>query len=151
MAKSSFYIRANVSDEVYKAISDISRYDQETQDKLKNIVKEKTDLVFTYALQGIRIYTGFLAKSIEHEYSTGIHRASGKVFTKAPHGHLLEFGHNGGLIITIRRKALRAGADGWFMHRAVARHQSAHPFMKPAMDRVRPDIEADVKAAIAND
>jgi hypothetical protein len=151
MSKSSFYIRANISDEVYKAISNIGQYDDKTRENLKKIIKEKTDLVFTNALSKVNIHTGNLSKSIHHDYSSGANLASGKVYADAPHGHLLEFGHKGGLVLPVKRRALSPGADGWFMHRVVVPYQQAHPFMKPALDQVRPTIEDDVKAVITHD
>lgn len=151
MAKNTFVIKANISEEAYKATRDISRYDAATQERIKNTIRKKTDEVFAETLRGVHSHTGNLAKSIKEEYHTDGNRASGTVMANAPHAHLIEFGHAGGTVIPIRRKALTPGGDGWFFKHAVLPAQEAHPFMRPAIDKVRPSIEEEIRKDIVND
>jgi hypothetical protein len=147
----TFYVKTNLEGCVYKAISDISKYDDETKQQLSDVVQEKTDEIFTEAVHGVKIHTGNLAAGIEHSYDLTPEHATGKVVAKAPHSHLIEYGHRGGLVIPIRKKALAPGGDGWFMAHAVIPGQPAHPFMGPAADKVRPSLEAAVKEAVDHD
>ena len=151
MAKRPFYIKADISEEAYKATRNISRYDKATQERIKATIREKTDEVFNEALRRVHSYTGNLASSIKQEYNTEGNRASGRVQADAPHAHLLEFGHAGGVAVPIRKKALAPGADGWFFKWAIIPAQPAHPFMKPAIDKVRPSIEEAIRKDIDHD
>jgi HK97 gp10 family phage protein len=148
---SAFKVYANISDAVYKSLAQISRYDEATQQRLKDIVRDKTSQVYKLAVTGVRKRTGKLAASIKMEVNTTGTKAVGKVMAKSPHARMLEFGHRGAVVVPIRRKALAPGADGWFMAKAVLPYQAAHPFMKPAIDAVRPGLEAAVKEAVTHD
>lgn len=148
---SAFKVYANISDAVYKSLAQISRYDEATQQRLKDSVREKTGQTYKLAVSNARKRTGELAASIEMQVNTEGRKAVGKVIAKAPYAHLLEYPHKGAVIIPVRKKALAPGADGWFMAKAVLPYQAAHPFMKPAIDAVRPGIEEAVREAIKHD
>lgn len=62
--------------------------------------------------------------------------------------HLIELGTKGSVEIPVKKKALHPGADGWFMAKAIIPYRAAKPFMKPAMDTVRPTIESAIKDVI---
>lgn len=145
------YIRANLEECTYKAISDISKYDDETKERLQNAVRDGTDAIADAAIKNVSIHTGKLAASIQHDYDLTPEHATGKVVAKAPHAHLIEFGHRGGLVLPIRKKALAPGGDGWVIAHATLPTQPAHPFMKPAVDQVQPDFDAKLKEAIDHD
>ena len=145
------FIRANLEECTYKAISDISKYDDETKQRLQNVVRDKTDALADAAIKNVHVLTGKLMAGIQREYDLTPEHATGKVIAKAPHSHLIEFGHRGGLVIPVRKKALAPGGDGWFMSHAGIPAQPAHPFMQPAVDQVQPEFDAALKEAIDHD
>lgn len=145
------FIRANLDECTYKAISDISKYDDKTKARLQHVVKQNTDAIADAAIKNIHVHTGNLMAGIQREYDLTPEHATGKVIAKAPHSHLIEFGHRGGLVLPIRKKALAPGGDGWFMSRAVVPAQPARPFMRPAVEQVQPEFDAALKEAIDND
>lgn len=142
------FVKADISKEVYKAMSDIAAYDKQTQDGIRNVVREKTGEVFTLAVQTAPSRKGNLKASIKETITNTTKGAQGIVSTDDPVAHLVEFGAKGTVEIPVRKKALHPGADGWFMAKAIIPYRTPKPFMKPSIDRVRPSIEAAVKDVI---
>ena len=109
-----------------------------------------TGRVFEGAVSRVPKKTGKLASSIKQEFRPTPHGLQGYVKAMDPIAHIIEFGAAGSVVIPIRKKALHPGAEGWFAAHAII-PQRAHPFMKPAMDAVRPELERAVKEAVDHD
>lgn len=142
------YVKADISTGVYKALSDIQRYDAATQTEIYGAVQDKTKEVYTQAVQLAPSKAGNLKASIKYNVNRSQSGIAGTVYTKDPVAHLVEFGARSAVEIPIRKKALHPGAAGWFMAKATIPRRSPHPFMKPAMDTVRPSIESAIKEAV---
>lgn len=99
-------------------------------DKFANDVREKVlfsgvaamaKVLYDEARENVPVKSGLLKESIYRAHSPEKSTDDSKLYriswnkTKAPHGHLIEFGTS---------------------------HAPAHPFMRPAFDRVREAIEA---------
>lgn len=147
---SKFMVKADISKEVYKAMSDIGRYDTITQDNIRRVVREKTNEVYKLAVQLAPMNKGKLKSKIKAIINNTDKGTQGIVQVNDPVAHLIEFGVQRSIEIPVRKKALHPGADGWFMAHAVIPFRAAKPFMKPAMDTIRPTIESAVKEAISN-
>ena len=150
MAK-SFWVSTNITAEVKKALGDITKYDADTRQRLDGVVRDMTGRVFEGAVSRVPKKTGKLAGSIKQEFRPTPHGLQGYVKAMDPIAHIIEFGAAGSVVIPIRKKALHPGAEGWFAAYAIIPQRAAHPFMKPAMDAVRPELERAVKEAVDHD
>lgn len=150
MAK-SFWVSTNITAEVKKALGDIAKYDAATRQRLDGVIRDMTGRVFEGAVSRVPKKTGKLAGSIKQEFRTTPHGLQGYVKAMDPIAHIIEFGAAGSVVIPTRKKALHPGAEGWFAAHAIIPQRAAHPFMKPAMDAVRPELERTVKEAVDHD
>lgn len=142
------FVKADISNATYKAMRDIHNYNSETQERIKEVTRDKTHEVLTVAIQLAPYRTGKFKATIREEIKTHSQGIYGRVFTNSPVAHLIEFGTKGHVVMPKKKKALVPGAAGWFMTNATIPAISAKPFMKPAMDKVRPTIEGAIKVAI---
>ncbi|WP_294000231.1 hypothetical protein [uncultured Megasphaera sp.] len=150
MAK-SFWVSTNITAEVKKALGDITKYDADTRQRLDGVIRDMTGRVFEGAVSRVPKKTGKLASSIKQEFRPTPRGLQGYVKAMDPIAHIIEFGAAGSVVIPIRKKALHPGAEGWFAAYAIIPQRAAHPFMKPAMDAVRPELERAVKEAVDHD
>lgn len=150
MAK-SFWVSTNITAEVKKALGDITKYDAATRQRLDGVIRDMTGRAFEGAVSRVPKKTGKLAGSIKQEFRTTPHGLQGYVKAMDPIAHIIEFGAAGAVVIPTRKKALHPGAEGWFAAYAIIPQRAAHPFMKPAMDAVRPELERAVKEAVDHD
>lgn len=151
MARRTFVVTTNISEEVRKAVRDISNYDEKTQARLREVIREETGAIYDNAVAAVPKKTGRLAAAIKQEFYDNDRGLIGLVKAMSTNAHLQEFGAAGAVVIPYRKKALHPGAEGWFAARAVVPRRLPHPFLKPAADKVRPELEAKVKEAITND
>lgn len=150
MAK-SFWVHTNISEEVRKALGDITQYDEATRQRLTDVIRGKTGDVFNKAVQMAPKPTGHLASTIVEEFQPTAHGLQGFVKAKSHVAHLVEFGARGTVVVPVRKKALHPGASGWFAAHATIPQRAAHPFMKPAVDAVIPSLESAVREAVNHD
>ncbi len=150
MAK-TFWVTTNVTAEVKKALGDVTKYDKDTQQRLDGVVRDMTDRVFKEAVSRVPKKSGKLASSIKQEFRPTPHGLQGYVKAMDHLAHIIEFGAAGAVVVPARKKALHPGAAGWFAAHAIVPRRTAHPFMRPAMDAVRPDLEKAVKEAVDRD
>lgn len=150
MAK-SFWVSTNISSEVRKALGDITKYDEDTQKRLDDVVRDMTGKVFDEAVRLVPKKSGKLAASIRQEFKPTARGLQGYVKAMDHVAHLIEYGANGAIVVPYRKKALHPGATGWFAAHAVIPRRQPHPFMKPAMDKVRPTLESAVREAVTSD
>ena len=150
MAK-TFFVPTNITAEVRKALGDITKYDKATQQRLDGVIRDMTGRVFKEAVSRVPKKTGHLASTIVQEFQPTPRGLQGYVKAKSHVAHLVEFGTQGSVVIPTRKKALHPGASGWFAAHAIIPRRTAHPFMRPAMDAVRPDLERAVKEAVDHD
>lgn len=146
------FIKANISDETYRAIKQIANYNTETQKRIRNVMKAKVNEVYAEAVYRAPFKTGKLKGSIKvdlvEENMTGL---QGRVYTNNPVAHLVEYGTKGGVIKAKKKKALTIGGDGSVFSKVVISGRPGRPFMKPAIDKVRPSLNAAMKGAIKNE
>lgn len=142
MAK--FTISANIAEEVYKAIKDVKQYDEQTQLKIKNAIRAGTRDVMVSAISRAPYKTGKLKISIGMSFSDR-YGAQGIVVAKSPHAKFVEYGVQSAVVIPVREKAMKPGNEGWYIGKAIIPARPAHPFMRPAMEEVRPKIENAIK------
>lgn len=137
-------VYSNLSDEVFKVLRNIKQYDEETQKNIRSAVRDGTKEVLAEAIRRAPMRTGKLKASItmsfDYDKSMGIVRA------KSPVAHLIEYGTRAVTITPQMRKALEI--NGKFAAYANIPAKAAHPFMRPAIEKVRPDIEKKIIEAL---
>lgn len=145
------YVFANLSDSVFKATARIDKYDAATQERIKAAIKNGTNAVFAEAVRLAPMgKTGNLKAGIKMELHNDYSHASGIVKSIAPHSHLVEFGTRQRYVTPIHRKALKINGHfvkGYINNGAMPKR----PFMRPAIDKIRPSIEDGVRRAIEGD
>lgn len=145
------YIKANLDDVTFRATADLTKFDELTRNRIRDVVREKAAEVQQRAVEFVPKDTGKLASQIHLEFINSDKMTAAKVYTNNKIAHLIEYGAAGAVVLPIRKKALAPGAEGWFMAKAVIPQRAAHPFMRPAIDYVRPTIESAIKEAITRD
>ena len=141
-------VKANISEEVYKALVRIDRFNVATQESIRKAVREKTLEVYRLTIAHAPYKKGKLKSSIQMEIGNTKRGTQGIVKTDDPVAHLVENGTAHSVVIPVVKKALHPGGSDHYFKRAVIPPRRAHPFMRPAMDAVRPTIEQAVKEAI---
>lgn len=142
----NIYVRANLSEAVIRATSDISRYDDRVQKKIRDAIRDGVDDTWREALNRAPMgKTGNLKQGIEKEH----HGTYGVVKSTAPHSHLVEFGTDIRIVAPKYRKALKI--NGGFVRGDIySGKMPKAPFMRPAIEQTRPEIEREVEEAIDN-
>ena len=132
-----FYIKSDLTDAIKKAVGDVSKYDGETQRRLKGVIRKGTQDLLRASKRKARVgSTGNLVKGIEMEYDEKYNR--GFVKSTANHSFLLEHGVNPSF----------AFPKGVFSRYAFIPARKARPFMKPALDEVEPKIIKALEEAV---
>ena len=126
------YLRTNLDEETFRAVADITQFDALTQERLRDVIRQKAAEVQQRAITMAPKNTGRLASEIKL-------------------GHLVEFGAVATVSIPTHKKAMKPGGQGWFMAKAIIPRRAPHPFMQPAIDIVRPTIREAIKEAIVRD
>ena len=145
------YIKTNLDDVTFKATADLSKFNDLTKERIRDVVRQKAAEVQAKAIELVPKDTGKLASQIHLEFVNAEKTTAAKVYTKNKIAHFIEYGAGGAVIVPKKKKTLAPGATGWFMAKAVIPARAAHPFMKPAIDFVRPSIESAIKEAIVRD
>lgn len=138
----SFKINAKLDDVVFHATADISKYDKETQDKIKAAIADGTKDVYEEAVNRAPKRTGGLIEGIKMD----VKGAHGIVRSTAPISHVVEYGSGPRIASPLRAKAMTI--NGEFVRGHVVSIMPQRPFMRPAAEAGKPKIEAAVKEAI---
>ena len=140
-----FYIKSDLTDAIKKAVGDVSKYDGETQRRLKGVIRKGTQDLLRASKRKARVgSTGNLVKGIAMEYDEKYNR--GFVKSTANHSFLLEHGVNPSFAFPKNKKVLKF--KGVFSRYAFIPARKARPFMKPALDEVEPKIIKALKEAV---
>ena len=142
----SRYIRANIEEAIYKITADIKKYDEETQNRIKQAVRNGTKGVYENAVRAAPMKrTGNLKTGITMEMSD--REATGVVKSTAPHSHLVEFGTKQRFVTPTIHKALKIKSQ--FVRGVITSGKMPKkPFMRPAIEKERPKIETAIKGAL---
>lgn len=145
MAK-SIKIFANIKEEAFRAMVDVQKYDEETQKKIRKATRDGIAAVHAAAVRAAPIRaTGNLRRGIVQEFDEKT--CSGKVRATAPHSHLVEFGTRERVTAPLRKKALKI-AEGFVRGFTFTGKMPKKPFLRPAMEKERTAIEANIERAV---
>ena len=146
MADKSIKIFANIKEEVFLTMANVQKYDEETQQRIRKATRDGVAAVHAAAVRAAPIRaTGNLRKGIMQEFDEKT--CSGKVRATAPHSHLVEFGTRERVTAPLRKKALKI-ADGFVRGFTFTGKMPKKPFMRPAIEKERPNIEAQIERAV---
>lgn len=143
MAK-KFWVNTSRNSAVTKAIKDIEKYSAKVQGNIRSSIKTSTINVMAGAKNRVPVRTGALKKTIDSELAKD--GLSGYVFAKSPLAHLIEFGASAAYIKPKKAKALKIG-DRYVSH-AVVPERKAKPFMRPAADKEKLNLEKNIREAV---
>lgn len=121
MAGKGFYINFKVP-ELQQAIRNISKYDAKTAVKIEDQIQRSTLNIKKGVLRRINDRTGYLRKHTTSSFNR--RNIEGAVREKAPHAHLVEFGHAGPF------------------------PAPEHPTMRPAFEEERPELIKGLAEAV---
>lgn len=142
------YIKANISEDVFRALLDLNRYDEKTQTRIKAALQERTETLYRLALSLAPMESGELRKRIYMNVTDTGYKIYANVTSGSPVSHLIEYGVRSSVVVPVKKKALAPGADGWFMARAAVPARPARPFFGPAWNAIRPTLEEAVRKAV---
>lgn len=151
-------IKANLSDAVWKCLKQMDQYDERTSRGIREAIKRGTTNVYRRAISNVhdvpkpgRRTSKGLKQSIKMRFSDTEKTTAGVVYTNNPVAHLVERGAAMTVIVPVRKKALHPGGSGYFYKKATIPARPPHPFMQPAMDAERENIEEAVKEVLSKD
>lgn len=121
MAGRGFYVNFKVP-ELQQAIKNIGRYDAKTAMRIESQIQESTRNIKKGVLRRIHDVSGYLREHTTSNFNRL--KLEGVVREKAPHAHLVEFGHGGP---------------------APAKE---HPTMRPAFEEERPNLVSGLARAV---
>ena len=139
-----FWVNTDKNSAITKAIKDIDRYSESVQTNIRGAIRCTTDAVKTAAMGRAPVRTGNLKKSIDGEISRD--GLSGFVSAKSPVAHLIEFGVSASYVEPKNAKALKIGDR--FVKHAMIPERKARPFMRPAADSEKQNLEKRIKEAV---
>lgn len=142
-------IRSNLSLETLKAMRDVHNYGEATQTAIKGVVRNGTKAVYDAAWRKAPMKSGNLRAGIHQKYDDT--NNIGTVTSRAPHGHLVEFGTNKRFVYSpnMGGKHARLMPDGRFVKGLTsAGSMPSRPFMRPAIEQERPKINAAMERVL---
>lgn len=146
MAEHSIKIFANIKEEVFRAMVDVQKYDEQTQRAIRKATRDGVAAVYDAAIRAAPIRaTGNLRRGIEQAFDEKT--CAGQVRATAPHAHLVEFGTRERVTAPLRKKALKINAGfvrGWTFTGKMPKK----PFMRPAIEKERANIESSIERAM---
>jgi len=138
-------ISANISEETFRVTRQLDQYDSATRQRIIDSITESTKAVYTDVQTNIpRGATGNLGRGVKMDVNVRQRYVSGVVSSKAPHGHLVEFGTEPRY--WYKTIAHPKGPVAMVIYRGV---MPKHPFMKPAIEKERPRIESRLREAVS--
>lgn len=139
-----FYIKSDLTDAIKKATSDIGKYEDGAQQRMRSAIRKGTQDALSAAKSKAPIATGGIVKRLVMEYDEKNNR--GFVKSRAPHSILLEKGVKPSVVVPTKKMALKF--NGNFAKWVKLPARKARPFMKPALDEVEPKIIKALKEAV---
>ena len=140
----AFTIKADLSSATYKATADINHYNETTQQRIRSAIADGVRATHAAAVTKAPYgATGNLKAGIETE----LHGSYGVVKSTAPHSHIVEFGTAERIVAPRTKKAMTI--NGSFVRGDIYNGKMpAKPFMRPAIEQERPNIEAKIEEAV---
>lgn len=143
MAK-SFWVNTNKSHAITAAMANLDKYTDKAQSRIRTAILDTTNAVRDKAAGRVSVRTGTLKKSIIAQISkTG---NAGLVTAKARYAHFVEFGAKAALIRPKKGKAIKIGNR--IVHHALVPARKAKPFMRPAADAEKVNLEKRIVEAV---
>lgn len=139
-----FWVNTDRNAAVTKAIKEIDKYSASAKEQIKSAIRLSTADVHSGAKSRVHVKTGELKKSIDSDISRD--GLSGYVFSKSPVAHLIEFGVSASYVEPKNAKALKIGDR--FVKHAMIPERKARPFMRPAADSEKQNLEKRIKEAV---
>ena len=143
----SFWVNTNKSQAISSAIRDIEKFQDKTQRNIKDAIADSTRAVKDAAVSRVRVHSGKLKKSIGMKLSEK--ETTGFVSANAPHAHLVEIGAAAALVMPKNKKAIKIGDR--LVHHAIVPERKAKPFMRPAADSEKANLEKRIVEAIKDE
>ena len=142
----SFKIYADIEHAVYKATADISKYSEETGQKIRAAVQTGCENIRDRAIRAApkgesgKLVAGLTAKMAPRG-------AYGEIKSTSSHSHMVEFGT--GMRIAMNKpqnhkKAMVINGD-YVRGAIVTGKMEKRPFMRPAVEAEKPKIEEEIK------
>lgn len=142
-----FYAKVT-SNDLTKALSDISAWDGRTRLAVENVLQDSTKNIARSAKQKAAVRSGKLKKSIK----TGFDRRKpeGLIKAKTPYAHIVEFGAKAHIVKAKNKKALTIFAGGEELLRKYAKipARKGRPFIKPAFEQEEPKLISNMKKVL---
>jgi len=146
-----FRIKMNLSSVTYNATRDIEKYSAKKRGEIQDVIEDGTKTVYDDALRAAPYgHTGNLKAGIGMSVRKGM-EAFGEVYSNAPHSHLVEFGTHPRITYPKKKKALKFRDGGFARGYIRAGSMSKKPFMRPAADKNKPRIEAEMERVLKRD
>jgi HK97 gp10 family phage protein len=130
--------------ELGEVLQKISAYDGKSRIRIEKAVEDSTKAIKEGAQSRVREKSGRLKKHITNRFNQK--QCTGYVSAQTPYAHLVEFGHEGGMVKPYAKKALTIG-DG-FAASANIPKVDEHPFMRPAFENEKPNLIKNIKEAV---
>lgn len=142
------FVTSISNSDLNNALKKISAFDGKSRMAQSKVLKNATRRIKNGAIRRVSVRTGELKQSIKSSYSDD--KMVGIVRAKAPHAHLIEFGHRGAIVKPKKKKAMKIG-ENTFAAKAVLPPVKAKPFIIPAFEAEVPKIIKDLQQAIQKD
>lgn len=146
MAK-GFWVNTNKSQAITAAIADLDKYTDKMQKRIRTAISDTTNAVRDKAAERVSVKTGTLKKSITAQM--GKFGSAGFVTAKARYAHFVEFGAKAALIMPKKGRAIKIGNR--IVHHALVPARKARPFMRPAADAEKVNLEKRIVEAVKSE
>lgn len=140
----SFWVNTNKNKAITDAMADLDKYTDKTQKRITGAISDTTNAVRDKAAERVSVKTGTLKKSITAKMSKSGN--AGFVSAKARHAHLVEFGARAAFVMPKKGKAIKLGNR--IVHHAMVPARKAKPFMRPAADAEKVNLEKRITEAV---
>ena len=138
----AFRIHMRLDETTFKASADISKYDRETQQKIKTAIANGVKDTYKEAVNRAPKKKGDFIRGIKME----LEGAHGTVRSTSPLSHIMEYGSGPRIASPLKAKSMRI--NGSFVRGHVVSMAPERPFMRPAAEATKPRIEEAVKEAL---
>ena len=143
MAGRGFYVNFKVP-EIQKTLSQISAYDGKARIRVEEAVQKSTKAIRAGMIKRIHNVSGYLKKHTSSSFNKK--DVVGLIRAKAPHAHLVEFGHKGALIKPKNNEAL--GTPYGPREEVRTKGVPEHPFARPAYEDEKPTLIRNLSEAV---
>ena len=142
-----FYAKVT-SNDLTKALSDISAWDGKTRLAIENVLQDSTKNIARGAKPKAAQSSGKIKKSINKGFDR--RKPEGLVKAKTSYAHIVEFGAKAHIVKAKNKKALPISAGGELVLRKSAKipARKGRPFIKPAFEEEEPKLVSNMKKVL---